>query len=112
MRKLLFSLLSFRYLRYIFEGWIQFALVAKASLEEITNAVHISLKVEVRVLMLGGNHLWKINDNGLTVVLYHYIELVEVAVYNTVIRQSDNQIHELVVQRFHILHFAYVTSAK
>lgn len=105
MKKIYF----FFYLRDILKSWIQFALISKASLKEITDTVYISLEVGFCIYMLCRNHLWKVDDNRLAIIFDHYVKFIKISMNNTMIRQSDNQIHELVVQCFHVVYFIYVT---
>lgn len=58
-----------------------------------------------------GNHLWEINQNWLGCIGDHNVEFVEITVDDSRIAQSNNQIHQVIIKPFHVVHFIYLCSA-
>ena len=53
-----------------------------------------------------GDHLGEINQNRFLVIINHDIELVEIAVDDTVISQFQHQIHQLFVNSAGVAQFS------
>ena len=62
--------------------------------------------------MRAGHHLREVYEDGLLVITDHDVELVEVAVDDSMVSQLDKQAHQFVVQGSWVAHFAQLTSVK
>ena len=58
--------------------------------------------------MRSRHHLWKIDHDGFVVGGDHDVKFIEIAVNDTVARQFDNQVHEIIIQTFHVRNLVYV----
>ena len=105
-----FNLLFFQtYLLNIWKLGVSFALEIKAAAEEIPHALHISVEVKLGVQMGRAHHLREINKSHLVAIAEYEIELVEIAMYETVVAQVHNQIHDVVVDLLNISDLVYLT---
>lgn len=59
-----------------------------------------------------GNHLRKINDSDFTIVVDHYVELVEITMNKAVASQLYDQFHQFVVHGTRIIQLLNLTSNK
>ncbi len=56
--------------------------------------------------MAGGNHLWEIDQNWFLVIVDHDVELIKIAVDDTVVCQFQQQIHQFFKQSACIVQFS------
>ena len=55
--------------------------------------------------MLCGHHLGKVDDNRVTILADHDVELVVVSVDDPVVGELEQQVHQLAVEGWSVLHF-------
>lgn len=73
-------------------------------LDAVQQYLHLSVGVA------GGDHLWEVDNDGFPLFRDHDVELVEVTVNDSVVSQPHNEVHEVVVQTFHIFHLTDATT--
>jgi hypothetical protein len=71
--------------------------------------LNVSIEIELSVYVRCGDHLGKVNESYLVLIVQDYIELIEVAVNETVVAQVNNQIHDVVEHLLMIGQFVYLT---
>lgn len=75
------------------------------------NAVDVALEKHGRVLVRSAHHLRKVNQRRHLLVVDHQVELVEIAVNQTVLGDAHNQIHQLVVEARRMLQVPHLGAA-
>ena len=71
---------------------------SQPSPEEVLDALDIPVEVELGLPVGHGDHLGEIDDDGIGLVVDHDVELIEVAVDDTVVGELQQQRHQFVIQ--------------
>ena len=69
------------------ELWIGFALKVEPASEKVPNALDVSVEIVLGVEMRCADHLRKVDQRDLVFVTEHHVELVEIAMDETVVGQ-------------------------
>ena len=78
----------------VLELWNLVGLVLEPPPEEVLHAVDVPVEEHLGVLVLRGDHLGEVDDDGAAVIHHHDVELVEVAVDDAHGGESQDEVHQ------------------